>query len=239
MLPAGQSRLLRCLPSLVRVSKLVCRPAFFTIVEGSSGAGTLAFENTTFLYDYCLLPVWKGVVQACVNSADVRYPHSPSRKVGLPPSPLRRLLRTKHPMPVRPCSASMHTSGIPGRTPRCCTLQVAAVKLPDGTYEFICTSCTFEGASSEERFLALGPSARVNLTDSTIKCLAMVEDELDLERAQSLLGLGATPMQAGRCASPRVSVVCSAVHACIWMLDMLVASCTLLAVLVGQDLSQT
>ena len=74
---------------------------------------------------------------------------------------------------------------------------MAAAKLPDGTYEFICTSCIFKGASSEERFLALGPSARVSLTGVTIQCLAMVEDEAGLERAQSLLGLGATPMQAG------------------------------------------
>ena len=51
---------------------LACRPAYFTIVEGSSGAGILAYENSTFLYDYCLLPVWNQAVQACVNSPDVR-----------------------------------------------------------------------------------------------------------------------------------------------------------------------
>ena len=55
-------------------SKLVCRPAYFTIVEGSSGVGILAYENSTFLYDYCLLPVYNQAVQACVSSADVRSP---------------------------------------------------------------------------------------------------------------------------------------------------------------------
>ena len=113
-----------------------------------------------------------------------------------------------------PRSASIYISGTPGSPLHWCTLQVAAAKLPDGTYEFICVSCIFEGASSEERFFALGPSARVSLTDVTIKCLAMVKDEAELERAQSLLGLGATPMQActGRLSAGPKSQWCACLH---------------------------
>ena len=94
---------------------------------------------------------------------------------------------------------ALHASRIHADIKYCHAWQVAASKLPDGHYELHCTNCTFEGASSEERFRTQGPSASVHLDSVIIKCLQMVYNESDLEKAQSVLGLGVTPVQACPC----------------------------------------
>ena len=85
-------------------------------------------------------------------------------------------------------------------------MQVAAAKLPDGKHIFDCIDCVFEGASSEERYLEEGPSAMISLVNSTVQCLAMVEDYAGLMRAQSRLGLDTTAAQACPWASIRNSM---------------------------------